>query len=189
MKTTQYDETKYQWLDLFSSRQALLNCIPFDLGIFPRNILLNFVATDIYVLCVGHLTTNIRINLSNFVATDVYAFLCWSFSHKFTHNFVATDVYALLLKSYPGDFRPILSWAQIWVPPLSSPIVNWEHELQKISYARLVYVKMCQQVSPLNHWQVRKWNHVCQNVPVDTATLVLDFCNGNLKDSAAIFVK
>ena len=88
MKTTQYDETKYQWLDLFSSRQALLNCIPFDLGIFPRNILLNFVATDIYVLCVGHLTTNIRINLLNFVATDVYAFLCWTFSHKFTHNFV-----------------------------------------------------------------------------------------------------
>ena len=36
-------------------------------------------------------------------------------------------------------------------------------------------------MSPLNHWQVRKWNHVCQNVPVDTATywatLVLDFCN------------
>ena len=52
---------------------------------------------------------------------------------------------------------------------------------------------MCQQMSPLNHWQVRKWNHVCQNVPVDTATyratLVLDFCNGSLKDSGAIFVK
>ena len=67
MKTNQYYETKYQWLGLFSSRQALLNCIPFDLGIFPRNILLNFVATDVYALCVGHFPTNIRVNLSNFV--------------------------------------------------------------------------------------------------------------------------
>ena len=88
MKTTQYDETKHQWLDLFSSRQALLNCISFDLGILPRNVFLNFVATDVYVLCVGHYPTNIRINLLNFVATNVYAFLCWTFSHKFTHNFV-----------------------------------------------------------------------------------------------------
>ena len=88
MKTNQYYETKYQWLGLFSSRQAQLNCIPFDLGIFPRNILLNFVATDVYALCVGHFPTNLRINLLNFVATDVYAFLCWTFSHKFTHYFV-----------------------------------------------------------------------------------------------------
>ena len=36
----------------------------------------------------------------------------------FLSNFVATDVYALLLKSYPEDFRPILSWAEIWVTPL-----------------------------------------------------------------------
>ena len=121
MKTNQYYETKYQWLGLFSSRQALLNCIPFDLGIFPRNILLNFVATDVYARCVGHFPTNIRINLSNFVATDVYAFLCWTFSHKLRiilSNFVATDVYALLLKSYPEDFRPILSWVS------SNPILG-----------------------------------------------------------------
>ena len=32
---------------------------------------------------------------------------------------------------------------------------------------------MCQQVSPLNHWQVIKWNHVCQNVPVDPKILCL----------------
>ena len=88
MKTNQYYETKYHWLGLFSSRQALRNCIFFDLGLFPRNILLNFVVTDVYALCVGHFPTNIRINMSNFVATDIYAFLCWTFSHKFTHNFV-----------------------------------------------------------------------------------------------------
>ena len=32
--------------------------------------------------------------------------------------FVATDVYALLLKSYPEDFRPILSWVS------SNPILG-----------------------------------------------------------------
>ena len=64
---------------------------------------------------------------------------------------------------------------------------------KEISYARLVCVKMCQKISPLNDCQVRNWNHVCQNVPVDTATYwatqVLDFCNGRLKDSGAIFIK
>ena len=40
---------------------------------------------------------------------------------------------------------------------------------------------------------MRNWNHVCQNVPVDTATFwagqVIKFCNGGLQDSGAIFVK
>ena len=36
----------------------------------------------------------------------------------FLSNFVATDVYALLLKSYPEDFRPILSWVS------SNPILG-----------------------------------------------------------------
>ena len=40
---------------------------------------------------------------------------------------------------------------------------------------------------------MKNWNHVCQNVPVDTATYwasqVLDFCDGRLEDSGAIFVK
>ena len=91
----------------------------------------------------------------------------------------------------PGSSGLQVLKIEIFTTPPRCSIVK--HELQKISYARLVYVKMCQQVSPLNHWQVRKWNHVCQNVPVDTATywatLVLDFCNGSLKDSGAIFVK
>ena len=41
--------------------------------------------------------------------------------------------------------------------------------------------------------EVRNWNHVCQNVPVDTATFwagqVVKFCNGGLQDSGAVFVK
>ena len=40
---------------------------------------------------------------------------------------------------------------------------------------------------------MRNWNHVCQNVPVDTATFwagqVVKFCNGGLQDSGAVFVK
>ena len=44
-----------------------------------------------------------------------------------------------------------------------------------------------------NHPQVKNWNHICQNVPVDTARYwaaqVLDFCNGDLEDSGANFVK
>ena len=44
-------------------------------------------------------------------------YLC-SNIRTFLSNFVATDVYALLLKSYPEDFRPILSWAS------SNPILG-----------------------------------------------------------------
>ena len=44
-----------------------------------------------------------------------------------------------------------------------------------------------------NHPQVKNWNHICQNVPVDTARYwaaqVLDFCNDDLEDSGANFVK
>ena len=43
-------EIKYHWLGLFPSRQALLNCITFYSGIFPRIILLKFVAMDVYAL-------------------------------------------------------------------------------------------------------------------------------------------
>ena len=50
----------------------------------------------------------------------IYALCCRIFGDlcTFWSNFVATDIYALLLKSYPEDFRPILSWAEIWVAPL-----------------------------------------------------------------------
>ena len=130
MKTNQYYETKYQWLGLFSSRQALRNCILFDLGLFPRNILLNFVVTDVYALCVGHFPTNIRINMSNFVATDIYAFLCWTFSHKFTHNFVEfcrdrrlrafVKILSWRLSSNPILSPNLSSTPELWWFPLNS---------------------------------------------------------------------
>ena len=60
----------------------------------------------------------ISINLDNSLRESVkFRYLC-SNIRTFLSNFVATDVYALLLKSYPEDFRPILSWAS------SNPILG-----------------------------------------------------------------
>ena len=75
----------------------------------------------------------------------------------------------------PGSSGLQVLKIEIFTTPPRCSIVK--HELQKISYATLVYVKMCQQVSPLNHWQVIKWNHVCQNVPVDPKILCLILCS------------
>ena len=75
----------------------------------------------------------------------------------------------------PGSSGLQVLKIEIFTTPPRCSIVK--HELLKISYATLVYVKMCQQVSPLNHWQVIKWNHVCQNVPVDPKILCLILCS------------
>ena len=155
MKTNQYYETKYHWLGLFSSRQALRNCIFFDLGLFPRNILLNFVVTDVYALCVGHFPTNIRINMSNFVATDIYAFLCWTFSHKFTHNFVEFCRDRRL-----RAFVKILSWRLSSNPILSpnlSSTPGLDRHLWKNACLTPVFLWFCPSICDFGHVHERYW--------------------------------